>query len=196
MKLRLLSANLETVLARITQTHLERYNMLRNDLSRTNVSSNLGYQCVFNGFYKMQRRSEDWHRYYFALLESKKGDASVTFHSVIEKIFVEKARVEPSFSSKLVATIRPEMPVYDKHVRENLSLKIPGAHKPAQERVKGFIVMYSSLEQKMEALVRDPIFTDTLKPAFDKKFGTYSNFTDVKKMDFLLWQYRKATKKP
>lgn len=127
--------------------------------------------------------------------KARKVDASVSFQSVIEQIYSEKGRVEPSFSSKLVAMIRPEKPVYDKHVKENLSLKVPGAHKSAQDRVKGSIAMYASLEQKMETLVKDPIFTLTLKPAFDRKFGAYAHFTDVKKLDFLLWQYRNATKK-
>jgi hypothetical protein len=193
MILRSLSNNLDLILGRITQSHLERYKMLRDDLTRTNVASSLGYQCVFNGFYKMQRRSSEWYRYYFTLLENMKGDASVTFEEVIQKIYDDKHRVEPSFSSKLVATIRPDKPVYDRYVRENLSLAVPSANKSGQVRVEKFISLYVSLEGKTAALVNDPVFARTLAPAFDKKFGEYADFTAVKKLDFLLWQYRKAS---
>jgi len=192
MILRSLSNNLDAVLARITQSHLERYRLLLDDLTTKDVGSDLGYQCIFNGFYKMQRRSEDWYRYYFKLLETKKNDPDVTFQTTIEQIYADKHRVEPSFSSKLVATIHPDRPVYDKHVRENLSLTVPAQHISADKRLKGCITMYAALEQKVALLIKDPLFTTRLKPAFDAKFHTYARFTDVKKLDFLLWQFRKA----
>jgi hypothetical protein len=190
-----LSGDIDAVLVRITLSHLERYKALLDDLSKKNVASDLGYQRIFNGFYKMQRRSKDWYRYYFSLLEGKKADTSITFKDVIGQIHSDKGRIEPSFSSKLVATIRPEKPVYDKYVRENLSLKVPGAHMSAQDKVEGFITMYASLEEKIAGLVKNPVFTKTLRPAFDKKLRTYAHFTDVKKLDFLLWQHRDANKK-
>lgn len=189
-----LSSNIEAVLARITPSYLERYRTLLADLSKKNVASDPEYQRVFKGFYKMQRRSEDWYSYYFSLLAHKKTDTAITFKDIIEQIYSDKGRVEPSFSSKLVATIRPEMPVYDKHVRENLSLKVPRSHKSAEDRLQGFITMYATLEQEITTLVKNPVFTKTLRPAFDKKFSAYAHFTDVKKLDFLLWQHRSASK--
>jgi len=191
-----LAHNIDDVLRRITLSHLARYKALLDGLSKKNVAFDLEYQTIFNGFYKMQRRSADWYRYYFALLEEKKYNTAITFKDTIEQIYSDRGRVEPFFSSKLVATIRPEMPVYDKHVRDNLSLKVPGSYKSGRDRVSGFIIMYSSLEQKIAAFVRDPVFTDRLRPAFDKKFNTYAQFTDIKKLDFLLWQHRIAGKKP
>jgi len=192
--LRSLANELEVVLARITPSHLARYKTLLDDLSKKDVAADPGYQRVFNGFYKMQRRSTDWYGYFFSLLESKKTDAAVNFKDIIEQIYSDKGRVEPSFSSKLVATIRPESPVYDKHVRGNLSLEVPGSRNSAADRLKRFIATYSSLEQQMAALVTDPVFTKILRPAFDHKFKSYAHFTDVKKLDLLLWQHRRVVK--
>ena len=195
MILRSLEKDLETVLARIRPAQLERYWTLCDDLWRTNVAPDREYQRTFNAFFRMQRRSEDWYQYYFGLLESKKRDVSVTFQGVIEQIYADTCRVEPSFSSKLVATIRPDKPVYDKYVMVNLCLKIPGAHKRPEDRLVGLVAMYASLEEKVDALVKDEIFKTMLKPAFDRRFGAFTGFTDVKKLDFLLWQYRRVAGK-
>lgn len=182
--------NLDEILHRITTLHLQRYGTLQSDLRTKHVDSDQGYQCIFNGFYKMQRRPEEWYRYYFAMLEREKHNKSITFRQVLETIYAKKQRVEPSFSSKLVATIRPEMPVYDKHVRENLSLEVLPQHRPAKERVQGLLRMYDTLEEKVNTLICDDIFVTELRPAFDMKFPAYAHISDVKKIDFLLWQYR------
>ena len=69
-------------------------------------------------------------------------------------------------------------------------MKVPGQHKPGKVRVQEFITAYASLEGKVCALIEDPVFTTTLRPAFDRKFPSYAHFTDVKKLDLLLWQHR------
>ena len=195
MTLDSLRKNIDDILQRITLSHLQRYETLQTDLGTKSVDSDQGYQRIFNGFYRMQRRTEEWYRYYFSMLQREKHNKSITFRQVLEKIYAQKHRVEPSFSSKLVATIRPEMPVYDKHVRENLSLKVPPQYRPAKDRVKEFIKAYAALEGKVATLIRDPIFTTKLRPAFDKAFPAYVHISDVKKLDFLLWQYRKPKQK-
>ena len=192
--LRLLSDNLDAILDRIRNSHLQRYGFLQHNLFTTNVGTDLEYQCVFNGFYKMQRRDEHWYRYYFSLLEREKNNKTITFQKVIEQIYSDNGRVEPSFSSKLVATIRPDQPVYDRHVCMNLDLKIPGAHKSAVDRLKGYVEMYATLEAATEDLIKAPAFTRTLRPAFDNRFAEYTYIADVKKLDFLIWQFRTASK--
>lgn len=182
--------NLDEILHRITKSHLQRYSALQTDLRTKRVDVDQGYQCVFNGFYRMQRRSTEWYGYYFAMLEREKHNKHITFKQVLETIYTEKNRVEPSFSSKLVATIRPEMPVYDKHVKENLSLEVLPQYKPANERVRGLLRMYDRLEEMVNTIIREDIFIRKLRPAFDKKFPTYAHISDVKKLDFLIWQYR------
>jgi hypothetical protein len=183
--------NIDPVLARITLSQLQRYSRLCSELRMTNIVENFEYRRMFNGFYRMQRRSQDWYNYYFSLLESKKNSVGVTFRDIIEQIYREQKRIEPSFSSKLVATLCPEKPIYDRYIGENLSLTIPAAHWNAEHRMSGYIEMYSNLEDKMNCLIHDARFLEILKPAFDTKFSEYENcFTDVKKLDFLLWQHR------
>jgi len=44
---------------------------------------------------------------------------------VLDYFWQQSHRIEASFSSKLVATINPELPVWDKEVLRNLKLKKP-----------------------------------------------------------------------
>jgi hypothetical protein len=138
----------------------------------------------------MQRRPRDWYAYFFSLLEREKNNRDITFRAVLEETYFTKGRIEPSFSSKLVATVRPEMPVYDKYVRANLLLAPPGNCKAPDVRVRDFIVLYSGLESRVVAIVQNPLFVQYLRPAFDTRFFAYAHLTDVKKLDLFLWQHR------
>jgi hypothetical protein len=187
-----LAQNLGTILNRIEPSHLLRYGSLQRDLRSISVASDQTYQKAFNGFYRMGRRRPDWYQYFFAMLEREKNSTTITFKSVLETIHADHSRVEPSFSSKLVSTIRPELPVYDRYVRENLSLNAPPQYWATAKRITQFVAMYDVLQQKMNAMIGDPIFISTLKAAFDQRFPSYTWFTDIKKLDFLLWQHRPA----
>lgn len=177
-----------TILSRITDSHLSRYDYLQRCLISTNVAVDSKYRATFNGYYRMRSRSKDWYDDFFALLESKKHSRTITFEEIIREVHRTKRRVEPSFCSKLLATIRPDKPVYDKHVCENLQLDIP-KQKPVDERVRGFIRLYARLEKQIVGLIDHQRF-QALREAFDATFPAYEHFSDVKKLDFLLWQYR------
>jgi hypothetical protein len=142
----------------------------------------------------MQRRNQHWYRYYFSLLERDKNNKSITFQKVIEQVYSDTGRVEPSFSSKLVATICTDKPVYDKYVCINLDLKVLGTNKPVLDRLRGYVEMYATLEALTEGLIKAPVFTQTLRPAFDNKFTEHKYISDVKKLDFLVWQFRNISK--
>lgn len=188
--LELLLSSADKILDRITLSHLSRYDRLQRALCVTNVAADPHYQRTFNGYYRMQRRLRDWYAYFFSLLEREKNNRNITFRAVLEETYSTKGRIEPSFCSKLVATIRPEMPVYDKHVRANLLLALPGTYKAPDVRVRDFIAVYSSLELRVAAIVQNPLFIQDLRPAFDTRFPAYAHFTDVKKLDLFLWQHR------
>jgi len=55
--------------------------------------------------------------------------------------------------------------------------------------VEKFATVYSNLETQMVTMTQDKLFV-VLRQRFDSKFPAYIHFTDVKKLDLLLWQYR------
>ena len=185
-----LLANIDTILGRLTESDLRRYAWLQKELLFRDVSADREYQRTFNGYYKMQRRKETWYRQYFGLLENMKDKQSVSFDFVLKDLYKRTERIEASFSSKFVASIQPEMPVYDKYVRQNLGLQAPGQWLPAGDRLSRFMVLYDVLVKKCSELIDSPTFSD-LRSCFDKQWGKYASFTDAKKLDLLLWQHRR-----
>ena len=191
MILKTLLRDIDRTLERIEASKPERYEELQRSLFTCDVSVDPDYRRLFNGYYRMQRRPHEWYGFFFELLENQKGNASISFRDILERVYRAKGRVEPSFCSKLVATIRPDMPVYDKYVRENLSLVIPKPHEGAGRRVEKFISVYEELTVKQRQLMCRDEFA-TLKCAFDQKLPGFAHFTDTKKLDLFLWQYRKT----
>lgn len=52
---------------------------------------------------------------------------------------------EPSFSSKMLATILPEKPIWDRYVVQNLNMQLTGATK--EEKLKNAIMLYADMEK-------------------------------------------------
>lgn len=113
--------------------------------------------------------------------EQHKYDKDLTYPTVLEALYSETGRVERSFSSKILATVRPELPVWDKYVLENLGEAVPpyGSRNLAK-----IIAAYDDIcawYQSDEAL--------RLVPVFDAHFPNIP-ITNTKKIDFILWQTR------
>jgi len=180
----------ERILSRISPKKLADYDFTQTHLKSTNVATDLDYQRVYKSFYVMGRRSGTWYQFYFALLEREKLNRSITFEAVLRTTFENMGgRVEPSFSSKLVATIRPEAPIYDDVVRNNLGIAKPHYYKPARVRLLEALAAYKQIEGFYAVALKSDAF-GTLKAEFDRRFPAFTHFTNTKKLDVLLWQWR------
>ena len=160
---------------------------LMDTLYTVDVSKDTTFQTKYKGFYKV-RRNDAWCRVYFGLMQESKG-RSVTFSEILDKLRerIGNNAYEPSFSSKMVATLNPWCPIWDEFVLENTG------HTPP---------LYSSKHKHEEAKASyDSIvrwYADFMKSAkarhwisvFNEKVENYHRITDVKKVDFILWQIR------
>ncbi len=165
---------------------LETYNSLRRDLLSTNVEIDLDYQRRYNGFYQV-RRPETWRAKYYGLLQRWKRRKNVRFAEVIRELHDLTGCVEPSFSSKLVATIRPEAPVYDAKVRRHMRVRVPPRAMAPQDRMTKLIAEY----QRITEVARTAVNTDKfqkLRVIFNERFPDYMAFAETKKLDLMLWQ--------
>lgn len=181
-------ANQGRVFARINVKELERYDFLQKNLHTRDVQLDREYQRTFNRFYRVQRRTPEWYAFFYHLLEREKTNPEVSFGEVLSGLHTALGRVEASFASKLVATIRPTAPVYDAFVRQNLQLVAP-THKNPAARIDGFISLYSEMERRYEAILTHKEYS-SLEKAFDLHFPQFVYFTKLKKLDLMLWQMR------
>ena len=179
------------IFERISIKKLADYEQTQTRLRMTNVFTDFSYQRVYKSFYVMGRRSVAWYEFYFGLLEREKRNQSLTFESVLRTTLNETGRVEPSFSSKLVATVRPELPVYDEMVRVNLAIQKPRPFKPADIRFTDALLAYEKIQAFYEVALPSNCF-DALRFEFDRRFPDFTHFTDTKKLDIMLWQWRNA----
>jgi hypothetical protein len=167
---------------------LEKYNYIMSRVQETNVSSDLDFQKVFRDFYQMRRfYSEHFARHYFTLMEQLKDTENMTFEMAIERIKHIQGTYEMSFASKLLHTIEPLHPIWDSVVTQrHFAIKVPYAS--CKNREIACCMRYAEYEDKFY----DYMASDegrTIIEQFDKKFPD-NKISDVKKIDFVLWQDR------
>ncbi|MBR4557510.1 MAG: hypothetical protein IKO15_08520 [Clostridiales bacterium] len=160
------------------------YLYLINSVKQTNVSHCLEYQTIFNRFYGV-RRNRKWRDKYYEYFQSAKTNSNLQFIDILKSVSqIEhaKTKFEPSFSSKMYATLYPEKPIWDYHVLNNLGLL------NAWERNKTFNNaedIYNEIIERYDKLVKKGLVEE-----WDRLFANnkeFINISDSKKIDYILW---------
>ena len=133
-----------------------------------------------------QRKAEFYEVYYDYMERMKTNQESLTFEEVFLFIKQETGRCESSFSSKLLATLNPNKPVWDKFVLENLGIK--KIYSGDSNREQKTIEAYNQICQWYENFMK----SDNAKLIIGIFDELYPNtmITDTKKVDLFLWQHR------
>ncbi|QTE67654.1 hypothetical protein JNO48_10665 [Clostridiales bacterium] len=164
---------------------LDKYAGIIEKMWTVNVSSDVSFQRAFNAFYRI-RRNEKWRRKYYCLFEEAKEEG-YTFADIIRTLYAETGNVEASFSSKMIASIDPNKPIWDQYVLQNLGFELKG--KTVEERLENAVIIYRQIEQWYS----DYLLTEEAShniATFDKCLPSYTWLTEVKKIDYLLWSKR------
>ena len=164
---------------------LDKYQFIMEQIKKIDVSVDADFQRTFNGFY-IVRRNETWRKVYYEHFENVKYGAP-TFASILTHLYECTGNVEPSFSSKMLATIFPDKPIWDRYVIQNLNMELVGTTK--DERLANAITLYSDIEK----WYADFLQTDKAKEcieAFDCVMPDYKHISSIKKIDSILWSIR------
>lgn len=173
-----------TVLPKL-EKGLSQYIELMDEYLITNVSEDENFQRKYNHFYRMRQRSKEYYSEYYKLMEVAKK-TNLEFEDVIKHIFIYTGRVEPSFSSKLLATANPNKPVWDKFVLENLGIKVPSYGGNKDRRIEKLIKIYKEIENWYNEYLSAKESYEAIR-LFDE-FYPDKKITDLKKIDLILWQ--------
>ena len=155
-------------------------------LPHVDVSRDRTFPRRYNAFYKVRQRPEEWYELYFAYLESGRT-CLPSFDSTIDYILCALGRYEPSFSSKLVATLDPHQPVWDKFVLRNTSQKPPPYG--AEDRIGKPKVVYRNIQSWYEQYLPSAEARYVIS-LFGREVQDHHRVTNLKKIDFVLWQMR------
>lgn len=164
---------------------LDKYLYIMKQVNNTNVAADLDFQRTFNGFY-MVRRNKSWRKAYYEYFESVKND-TLTFESIITYLYKCTGNIEPSFSSKMLATIFPEKPIWDRYVVQNLNIQLTGAAK--EEKLKNAIILYDDMEKWYTDFLASEKGKDCIRE-FDRVLPDYKGISSIKKIDSILWSIR------
>lgn len=165
---------------------LDKYAFIEQSVHRVDVSQDEYFQCKFNGFYVVRRNAE-WRTAYYRLFEEMKQAEAADFGTILDKMYQVTGNVEASFSSKMLATLRPEMPIWDRYVVQNLGLKLPTQNDPA--RLQKTKDMYAEIVWWYEDFLATENAAECLAK-FDEVLPDYVWLSDIKKIDFYLWSIR------
>lgn len=167
---------------------LKKYQWIMLAFRNVDVSTNHLFKKRFNHFYRIRQRTPTFYTIFYQKLEDSKKGKCPTFGETLDYFWNRFHRIEASFSSKLVATVNPNLPVWDNEVLRNLNLKKPYYY----ERVEARLEKTKNLFGIIRKWYTDYLITEDGKKQlaeFDKHFPN-SGITNTKKIDLILWQTR------
>lgn len=149
----------------------------------------LGFRTRFNGYYGV-RRNAAWREIFYRGFEAmKRCDATPSdlFETGLRSLRDQTGRVEASFVSKAVATLRPESPVIDKVLRDRFAALVSA---PAfGGGLADALAYHAWLSAVMGGLVAAPqarAWFAVYNAAFADVPGA-AEVHAIKKLDFLIW---------
>jgi hypothetical protein len=148
------------------------------------IDADIEFQTKFNGYYRV-RRSAKWRDAFYTLMKEAR-ESRPEFMSVLKDLHRLTGRVEPSFASKLVATVDPKFPVIDSVVLSNLNLKLPYRDIPDRiEKIGGFYIGLCDLfDRYLDSEPGRLVISE-----FRSKFPL-ADISKTKMLDLVLWQAR------
>lgn len=171
---------------------LDRYKYIMDNVNKVDVSKDEDFQRVFNEFYVLNGTgaSSDWKAAYYAYFQEVKNNPDKqTLETIIRHFYEDEnvppynaavnKRIELSFSSKMLATIQPDKPIWDSHVSRFLDIRDP---KDIAEAIQ----KYADLEDWYKSFLNTPD-ADNWVAAFDSAFPEYTWISKTKKIDFIIW---------
>ena len=153
------------------------------DIAALNEKGCNDFQKTFNSFYRV-RRNGKWRKVYYDYFEAaKNGNPDFKDILIFIKDNTPQHNLEPSFSSKMLATIDPDKPIWDSRVLKRLELERDWHKNPS---VQNAISIYDTIcERYRDYLAKSE--ADKAIAIFDKYLQKYKGISNVKKIDFLLW---------
>lgn len=165
---------------------VKKYQALRQQLFAIDVAKDRDFQKAFNGFFRMGRRTEAYYHDYYCYLQQHKTTA-ISFSDALAFLYQRHGKLEMSFVSKMVAMVDPAYPIWDSIVTKG-HFGIIAPYANAKNRLQKGIERYEQYCRRYDTYLQSEDAKAKIAE-FDKLFpGT--EITDVKKLDFMLWQER------
>lgn len=186
--------------------------IIKNIYKCKDITKDIKLQRYFNDFYAINaaKKNAKWKENYYEcfqeMLEKKQNNQEIKFIDILYKISFD-GKIEASFASKMLATINPNMPVWDINVIKNLKkeLLLDGSvNKVIKINFNSYTILGNTLEEKInnanliyKSLIK--IEENIIKNQKDIIIEFRNRYTklikecelsDMKILDFFLWMKR------
>lgn len=172
----------------------QKYQTIMESVQTVDVSTDDSFQTLFNDYYEVRRNAE-WRNGYYHYFQEIKSSHDITFDAIIDYLYntlkTNQGRqhpVEASFSSKMLATINPDMPILDSQVLTNMGLSIIG--KTPEEKLLCAKNVYAEICKRYRTYVGTQDCCNVIS-LFDNYFPNCLTMSDVRKVDWFLWALAK-----
>lgn len=172
-----------------TAFKLKTYIEIMDRVKSSNFKDDPEFRKMYNGFYRVRQRSSEWYDTYFSIMERQSTD-NLSFKEILHIMYKHGGNVEVSFVSKLMATIDPQLPIWDKYVLKNLDMtkeweKFSSAD--IDKKIEKAADIYKEIEDKYRSFMESTNGKLCIAK-FDKALPLYKDkITDIRKIDFMLW---------
>ncbi len=164
---------------------LVQYSRILSRAACCDVSKDMEFQRLFNGYYRV-RRNPEWCSHYYALFEAMKTGMP-TFEYIIRTLYDRSGNIEASFASKMLATLDTSKPIWDQYVLSRLHMKLKENGK--QEKLRNAITLYAGIADWYTQYLSTDESASCIM-VFNRYLPDYAWISDVKKLDFFLWSSR------
>lgn len=120
-------------------------------------------------------------------MEREKSNPDTSFESVLRGMHELTGNVEASFTSKMIATLHPDMPIWDSLMLARLGLRLKGT--TSQAKLENTDEVYGEIVSWYETYLATDDAEKNIR-LFDELLPDFAWLTPVKKVDFLLWSER------
>lgn len=170
----------------------EDYKTIISLVNKVDVSKCTDFQTAFDRYYRV-RRNDTWRDSFYKYFESVKSNKDIGFDAILDHLYNNLKTVqgkpnpvEASFSSKMLATINPDMPILDSKVLKNMDLNISGSNPG--ERLESAKDVYKIICARYKEYIGSPTSgCDEMVAVFDSYFPNCRGFSKCKKVDWFLW---------
>lgn len=166
--------------------NIKDYEKIIKIFDKKDISLDGDFQKTFNGFYRV-RRNDNWRKSYYAYFENNKLRKDITFEEILYHLYDVTGQIEHSFSSKMLATINPDMPIWDVYVLNHIGLELSG--KTKEEQLKNRVELYNEIILWYDNFLKTGEAHQTIS-LFDSIMPNYKWLTPIKKIDYIIWGVR------
>lgn len=174
----------ETTIPESRKAGMDKYQRIMTMFNEIdNLSTSREFQKNFNGFYRI-RRNATWQKVYYDFFNENRWNKDITFDKILGYIYDKTGRMEASFCSKMLHTINPDMPIWDKFVLKNLNIKVDNWNNKLENTIQAYKEIINWFNNELtKKTTKEEI------QKFRKNYPNF-NFSDVKIIDFFLWNQR------